>query len=562
MSLDEAIKVGLLNAKVVRVLTGFTAQASGRTIYDVPATLAGIDIAQARFDPRVVHNQSVNRTESPQAILDPFNPGNTLLTATQTTDYRSDAQLAKTNILGGDWLLRWTEAPTRFKADTSIPSQGMSFSQNGIVQQTFPLNPQNRSAVELSYTQPFLQGGGFAVNLAPIVIARIDTERSFFQYKDGVQELVRGVAEAYWGFSQARTEQWARQIQTDVSREQFERELARLKVGLASRGDEAQARLTYNQFRSQLVAAKAVVLAREGALRNLLGLPPSDGKAIVPSSPPASQRFKKDWKKLLQVAEERRPDIIELKLVLEADQQRLIQAENSALPRLDGVALYRWNGLDGEAPNGQRVSSGPGQFTDWSVGVNFSVPLGLREGRARVRQSSLVIARDRANLEQGMHFAAHTLAVVVRDTDSAYQQYLALRETRKAASDNLEVQIAARRTGRAIYLDVLRALQAWGDAVSAESAALLSYNTQLANLERQTGTILETHGLVFAEERFQAAGPLGRHFPRGYPGPVSVEGEPRRYPPEEVRDNALGLKKPDLGAGAEELLPVPKKLPR
>ncbi|MBY0227929.1 MAG: TolC family protein, partial [Gemmataceae bacterium] len=382
--------------------------------------------------------------------------------------------------------------------------------------------------------------------------------RSFFQYKDAVQELVRGVAEAYWNLAQARTERWARQIQTDVSEEQFRREEARLKLGLANRGDEAQARLTYHQFRSALVAAQALVLAREGALRNLLGLAPSDGRAIVPSSPPASLRYKQDWKALVKLAEERRPDIIELKLILEADQQRLLQAENRALPRLDAQALYRWNGLEGEAPNGQRVSGGPGQFTDWTLAVNFSVPLGLREGRARVRQASLVIARDRANLDQGLHNAAHAVAVTVRDLDSAYQQYLALRLTRQAASENLEVQIANRRIGRAIYLDTLRALQAWGDAVNAESAALLSYNTQLANLERQTGTILETHGLVFAEERFQAAGPLGKHFPREYPGSVSAVGDPKRYPPDEVKENALGLKRPDLGK-AMEGLPLPRK---
>ena len=38
------------------------------------------------------------------------------------------------------------------------------------------LNPQGRSAVALSYTQPLLQGAGAAANLAPIVIARINTE--------------------------------------------------------------------------------------------------------------------------------------------------------------------------------------------------------------------------------------------------------------------------------------------------------------------------------------------------------------------------------------------------
>jgi outer membrane protein TolC len=554
LSLDECMRIALVNAKVVRVLTGLSVQSSGQTVYDVPITLANIDQAQARFDPRVEHRQSFNHTETPGAAFNPFDPRGVSILTTPTDQYSSEARLAKTNVLGGEWLMRWTETPTRFKVDP-LTSSLFALSQPGA--SLFPLNPQTPWSVELSYTQPLLQGGGFAYNTAPIVIARLDTERSFFQYKDSVQELVRGVAEGYWQLMQARTEAWARQIQVDASKEAFEREVARLKLGLGNRGNEAQARLTYNQFVASLVAAKAAVLAREGALRNLLGLSPEDGRQIVPVSVPAKREYRPDWAALLRLAEERRPDIVELKLILEADQVRMVQAENSMLPKLDAVALYRWNGLTGTIPaTGEHISTRGGDFTDWTVGVNFSVPLGLREGRAKVRQQSLMIARDRANLDQGLHAASHSLAIVVRDLDSAYQQYRALRDTQEAALENLKVQFENYRAGREVlYLNVLQALQAWGDAVNSEAAALLSYNVQLANLEQTTGTILETHGMVFNEERFRAAGPL-LLFKKDYPGPMSVEGGVPRYPAEAPQDNALGLKKPDLSRAAPEEKPV------
>ena len=65
------------------------------------------------------------------------------------------------------------------------------------------------------------------------------------------------------------------------------------------------------------------------------------------------------------------------------------------------------------------------------------MPLGLRAGRAQVRQQKLIIARDQANVEQGVHAAIHQLASTVRDLDSAYEQYLAFKETREAADDQL-----------------------------------------------------------------------------------------------------------------------------
>ena len=175
--------------------------------------------------------------------------------------------------------------------------------------------------------------------------------------------------------------------------------------------------MTYTQFKANLVAARANVLTQEDVLRNLLGLPPDDKREIVPVSAPTVERLKPRWDALVNLAEQRRPDIVELKLITAADQQRLIQAKNQALPKLNAVAAYTWNGLSGEMLNGENISTEGGQYTNWSVGVNFSVPLGLRAGRAQVRQTQLIIARDQANVEQGVHAALHDLAGAVRDLD-------------------------------------------------------------------------------------------------------------------------------------------------
>ena len=551
MSLDEAIRIALENARVVRTLAGVTAVPSGQTIYDAAIVNTTIDREQARFDPALSQSNVWTRTNVPFGVPDPLNPFESLIASTPTDDYRSKFSLTKTNVLGGQWALDWTENPTRVKTDG------------------LPLNPENPTTVSLGYTQPLLQGAGFAVNTAPIVIARLNTERSYFQYKDSVQEMVRGVIEAYWNLVQARIDVWARRIQVEESEYAFTAARERMKAGLKNVSDVAQARVTYSQFKAALVASEANVLAREGALRNILYLPPEDGRRIVPTSPPASKRLIPDWEKVIHLAEERRPDIVELKLIVEADKQQLLQAENQALPQLNATALYRWNGLSGEMPNGQEISTRGGQYTDWSVGVNFAVPLGLRQGRAAVRQQRLLIARDADNVAQGVHGAVHDLAAVVRDLDSAYEQYQAFKETREAAYENLKVQIAEFRAGLVEYLNVLQAINDWGNAVSSEAQQLLAYNVALAAMERQTGTILETHGLVFNEERFRAAGPVPCHD-RSYPAALPVAGEPHRYPGGgEPAENAFDLTNPDPHTAPpvapppppEVVLPPPRKAP-
>src|SRR5207302_401405 len=128
--------------------------------------------------------------------------------------------LSKLNSLGGTARLGVDVNPTRSPVNF------------------LPLNPQSRSNVELSYTQPLLQGAGRAANLAPIVIARLNTERSYFQMKDSVQQSVRGVIQAYWGLVFARTDLWARRRQVEQGQQALQRAEAR-KGTFATLGDVA-----------------------------------------------------------------------------------------------------------------------------------------------------------------------------------------------------------------------------------------------------------------------------------------------------------------------------------
>jgi outer membrane protein TolC len=551
LSLDEALRISLENARVIRVLAGTAAVSSGQTIYEAAITNTTIDQERARFDPVFSQKDTWTHADNPSPFLDPVNFGRALLFDGQSDTFQAQTGLSKTNVLGGQAGLNVVDT------NTHLNSVGNA------------LNPQNQNSIALTYNQPLLQGAGFAVNTAPIVIARLNTEASYFQYKDSVQEMVRGVIEAYWNLVQARTDAWARKIQVQQSAEQAEREQARLEAKLASLSDAAQARVTYTQFKANLIAADALVLSRENTLRNILGLPPNDNRRIVPVSAPTTQRYKPEWNELVRIGEQRRPDIVELKLVLQADEQRLLQATNQALPKLDAFGQYRWNGIDGEMISGDRLT---GTFTDWSLGINFSVPLGLRQGRAQIRQSQLILARDQANIQQSVHAAIHQLASTVQDIDNNFEQYLAYKDTRKAAFENLQVQIEQFRVHRTIYLNVLQALNDWGTAVTSESRSILSYNVALASLERQTGTILETHGLVFVEERLRAAGPLLLpSHDRLYPASLPPVGNPQMYPGTgEPSEESFNLKNPDPHAAPSPPLkpgesapatPIPGPLP-
>lgn len=521
-SLDEAIRTALQYSEVIRVLAGNGAVSSGRTIYDTAISTTAIDQAVARFDPVFSANTAFRHNESPIAIPDPGDPFRGFISDRATGGNDVGVDLERTNRLGGQGAFRVSNDWNRAGAD--LPGRGS-------------LDPTNTLQLELSYTQPLLQGFGRDVNEAPIVIARLQLDRSYFQFRDSMQDLVRSVIAAYWSLVQARTELWAREKQLEQTRFALSLTEAELRVGFGNLGDVSQARVAFNNIRAGLVASRNTVLQREAALRNLLGLPPEDGTRIVPTTPPTRDRIEFQWEELVGTAQRQRPDLIELNLILLADQQRLLQSRNASLPSLGATALHRWNGLEGRLLDTTRISSAPDNHTDWTLGVTFSVPVGLREARAGLRSQELVISRDRANIQQGLHQIEHVLATSLRTVDQNYLQYEAYRDTREAARENLQVQFEIFFSGlrlggarRSPFLNVLQAIADWGNAVSAEAQSLTSFNTELAVLEQQTGTILETHGITFVEEQFGSVGPWGwHHSPDCYPRSLSPSGAADRY---------------------------------
>lgn len=527
--LNEILRETIEETEVVRVLTGITATSTGQTIYDPAIVNTTIDSAQGAFDPVLTARQDFLQNERPLAALDPILPGAVRFDGRQVETSQTLMQLSKRNLIGGQATARWENLQT----DPNLPVP--------------VLDPFNDYFWEVGYVQPLLRGGGLAVNVTPIVLARINTDRSYFQFKDSLQELVASTITGYWNLMSAHVDRWAREQQVMRAAEAARLAAAQSRTGIASDADRAQTEAGLANFRANLVAAQANLLDRDAALRNVLGLPPDGQTLLDPVTAPVKERLTFNWDQLLAAAEAQRPDIIELKLILAADRQVLAQNDNLAQPQLDSVALYRWNGLEGEIPANSRIRTDSGQYTDWQLGVNFSVPLGLRTARANLRQQELIIARDQANLDQGIHQMLHNLALNIRKIDQLYAQYEAYRTARQASLVNLELQEARLRLGinpntagqvvvsNATYLNFLQAVESWGNNVSAEAQALANYNIALAELERATGTILEIHGIRMMEERYGSISPWGRHAaPRCYPKALTPTEPSERYSNEET----------------------------
>lgn len=520
LPLNEAIRLALQNSDVIRVLTGDGAVSSGTTVYDTAIAVGDIDIAKAQFDPVLQANSAYRRSEFPF-----LNQAGNDLTGTAASVNDAGVTLLDRNQTGGQAALS--------TGNTFEPTDGEGFTT------------RNRPRIELSYSQPLLAGAGLRANRTAIVIARLRLEQSFFRYKSSMQNLVFGVISAYWQLVRARTELWAREQQVERLEVSLQSQKVRAEVGMERGASTAQAQASLSIARATLVSARAAVLQAEAALRNIIGLPPEDERRLVPSTPPTLQRINFDWDDIVSTAQSLDPELVELNLVLRADQERLVQRRNVARPALSADAVYGWNGLSGKLVGGGRIRDpGLGDNTNWSLGISFSVPLSLRESRAAVRSQELILARDRAAIQQQLHRLEHELATVLRSIEQNLAQYDAFHAAREAAWINVELQRAERTSGRSILLNELLAITDWANTVASEAQALTAYNTELARLELSTATILDTHGVRFSEEQFGAVGPHGilTEDVQSYPRSLRAETETTRYPDsQQPAEDAFGL---------------------
>jgi hypothetical protein len=145
-----------------------------------------------------------------------------------------------------------------------------------------------------------------------------------------------------------------------------------------------------------------------------------------------------------------------------------------------------------------------GDFQEWQLGLEFSVPVGFRKGHAAVRNAELYLARERAVLREQELQIVHRLSDWVAETDRAYavvqtkyNRLLAARARSQATETTLQTQATP------ITADlVFRLLDSYRREAEAESAYFqlqVEYALAIKSVHLQKGSLLEYCGVALAE---------------------------------------------------------------
>ncbi len=528
LGLSDALKLALENNSVIRTRGGFLSP--GNAILSSPDRVASI------WDPSIQESGVLFGGRGVTAALSAFDPEFTTTMIWRRNETPQNNSFMSGGIGSGQALVGemgdFTSSLSKQLAYGASLSVGHDWSYFGSnIPSSFNLyNSTYTGNVNLRYRQPLLAGSGteFTRIAGPVaqqfrglsgvsqgvLIARINNDLTLTQFEQSAINLVKDVEDLYWDLYLAYRK-WDAAVTSRNSAQKSWRDTKVILDGGGKQGftnsDEPLARDRYYQTRAGAETALSELYRTETALRRLLGLPVTDGTVLRPSDEPVTARFEPDWESNLLSALTLRVELRRQRWSLRSLQLQLKAARSLLRPRLDMVGGYQVNSLGDDLFSNDRsspFSSGyrglsHADYTGWTLGFEFTLPIGMRSANAQVRNLELRVAKARAVLDAQESEISHELADAVQQL-AAHEAATGSNLNRRAAAQERvrQFEIEVFNAGTKTLDDLLRAQVSRGDAEVAYYTSLVAYNQSLANLHYRTGRLLSINNVQLAESEW------------------------------------------------------------
>lgn len=547
VSLEEVTRITLSNSMVIRELGGRITDGGSNIATAIPERLATKlgpspgGQTTTTYDPAIVETGNGTGTGSQlsgtgvEAALAEFDA----ILDTSLTFQNNDRPQNFGAFAGGIFATNFIQDTHNYTAGiTKIAADGTTFD---VRSNTAYDNNNNGSRaapsdwftnLEMGVSHPLLQGRGTQLNriagpqtaqqaaagvvnqIDGVIISRIRHDVQLTTFEMGVRDLMRDVEDAYWELYFAYQNLESQKVGRDSALETWKKVKALQRVGgQGGEADrEAQSRAQYYQFRSQVETALTNLFRVENNLRYMMGLTHSDGRLIRPADEPTTAQVHFDWYTIHCESLARRAEIRKQKWQVKRREMELIATKNNLMPRLDLTGRYRFLGGGDDLLNSDATGIPPfspgsnawetlvsGDYQEWEAGVQFSMPIGFRRAMSGVRHHQLLLAQEKAVLQDMELEISHQLGHTIRDVDLNYALTQSNFNRRVAAEDEVEAVEAVYDSGRVTLDLLLDAQRRRAEAESAYYRSLVDYNRAIMRVHYRKGSLLEYNGVYLAE---------------------------------------------------------------
>lgn len=384
------------------------------------------------------------------------------------------------------------------------------------------LNPEYRATTRLSLTQPLLKGFGIDVTRSRITLAEIQTQIEDLNLKQKAIQVAEQTEKAYWDLVLA----YAQLDEAIESRERAKRLLEenqeRVRLGQLPEVEVIQAEAEVAARESNVIAARKQLKDMDEQLKMMLNLPAGAAlwdKRIFPTDKPGLKDVDLSFIRSVQVALEKRVEVISNELNLKSGYLARKVAKNATLPTLNFQGSYALQGLSGNQRTGpvlgfdvyqnmpQRFSGGYNQsldvlgsadFPEWIVGLQFEYPIGNRAAKADLAQADLRIKQAVAQQAQIQQQIATELREIIRRVLTSKEQIEAAISSVALSERRLTEEERKLSYGLSTSFDVLQMQERLIAQKSQLSQAQNQYMRALVDYDRAKGILIDSKLAVLA----------------------------------------------------------------
>ena len=428
------------------------------------------------------------------------------------------------------------------------------------------INPAINSSLDLTVTQPLLQGFGLALNNRTIRIAKNNLRAADLVFKQQLINAVGNVVQLYWTLVAANLNVDVKSQAVAVSQKLYEDNRKQVEVGTLAPIEIARAEAQLASDQQAFLTAQSTVLQLEAVLKSALS---RDGLAsplvsearIVATDPIRIPEVEpvEPIQDVVARALENRPDLAQSRMQIENSKIALQGTKNALLPTVNAFADLRNNALIGtqntifgtNATTGL-VSAPPvadpfflggfggilGQifsrnFPNYSVGLNLTIPFRNRAAQANIATQTLTLRQNELQVQRQINQVRvdiQSALIALQEARAQYQTAIKQRVLEEQTVDADQKKLALGATTVFQLIQDQRDLStAGGNVVTAEA----TYAQARAQLDIATGMTLQNNNVEFDQAKNgqvsrppSALPPLDQNPPPGGTGSLGSKNLP------------------------------------
>jgi outer membrane protein TolC len=434
---------------------------------------------------------------------------NTVLNQTTALveNYRAAyAQYSQTFITGANAAFTFYENRTRLNSSTPLE------------------NPALTGYLDLTVTQPLLQGLSIAVNSRDIKVARNNMKASSLQVQLQVATTVSAVLNLYWDLVSFNDAVRIKQQALDTAQQLYDGNRKQAEIGAMAGIEVTRAAAGVSASKEDLLIAQTNVQQQEIVLKNALSRNANenawlDEVHIVPLDHieiPKTEEIR-PVQDLVQEATAKRLEIQQNKTNLDSQKIMLAGTRNALLPTLSAYAEFTNHGLAGPVnPLYNNCCGAPGSFfvggtgtvmsqilgrdfPDYSAGFSLNIPFRNRTAQADYVTDELQLRQGELQLQRATNQVRVDVKTAVIGLDQARTRYQTAVDTRVLAEQSLTAEQKRFQSGISTVAMVIQAQKDLASDQDAEVQAMANYTHARIFFDSAMGRTLEVNHISMQE---------------------------------------------------------------